>query len=140
MSPGPELPFEIRSEGNYLDSDVLGDPDGAVHRNKAGKAGRPDLQARVDDFYAEIAPKLDAIDREFAEEHGFGFRPRIQGEGGGLKADLDQGGVGGGASAAGQQRAPARARKRSGKQAELFSGRGLSRGRGLTPQQLKLNI
>ena len=31
--------------------------------------------------YAEIAPRLDAIDREFAEEHGFGFRPRIQGAG-----------------------------------------------------------
>ncbi len=49
---------------------------------KAREAGRPDLQRRVNDLYAEIAPRLDAIDQEFAEEHGFDFRPRIQGAGG----------------------------------------------------------
>ena len=56
-----------------------GDPDGAVHRNKAGEAGRPDLQRRVDDLYAEIGPRLDAIDAEFAAEHGFEVRPRVEG-------------------------------------------------------------
>ena len=58
-----------------------GDPDGQGHLGIAGRAGRPDLQRRVSDLYAEIAPKLDAIDQEFAEEHGFGFRPRIKGTG-----------------------------------------------------------
>ena len=61
---------------------------------KAREAGRPDLQGRIDDFYAEIAPRLDAIDAEFAEDAGQGFRPRIQ-DGGpgpeGAGAQVDEG-------------------------------------------------
>ncbi len=49
-----------------------GDPDGQGHLGIAGRAGRPDLQRRVDGLYAEIGARLDAIDQEFAEDAGQG--------------------------------------------------------------------
>ncbi len=56
-----------------------GGQNGAVHKGKAGKAGRPDLQGRVDDLYTDIGSKADAIDKEFAERYGLPHRPRIKG-------------------------------------------------------------
>ncbi len=65
------------SEGNYLDSNPLEDLNGQAHTSIAGRAGRPDLQERVDDLYTRIGPKLDAIDETFAEDLGDTFRRRI---------------------------------------------------------------
>jgi hypothetical protein len=65
------------SEGDYLFTDPIGDPYGKRHLAIASRAGRPDLQRKVDDLYAEVAPRLDAVDAEFAEAHGFTSRFRI---------------------------------------------------------------
>ena len=56
---------------------VKGNPDGQVFRNKAGEAGRPDLQRRAELLYEEIGSRLDAIDAAFAEDYGFAHRPLI---------------------------------------------------------------
>ena len=104
-----------------------GNPDGTFHKTTSSRAGRPDLQRRADLLYEKIGPRLDAIDQEFAEKHGFGFRPRIEGDGGGLQANLDQGGLGGGEATAGELSPPKGDGAGSGGQGELFAGRGLDR-------------
>ncbi len=58
-----------------------GGQNGTVHKGIAGEAGRPDLQGRVDDLYTDIGSRVDAIDKEFAERHGFPHRPRLAEEG-----------------------------------------------------------
>ena len=50
--------------------------------------------ASIDLLYAEIGAKFDAVDAEFATDHGFEFRPRIEGqvsEGTVLESQVDEG-------------------------------------------------
>jgi hypothetical protein len=68
---------EFRSQGDYLYNDWKEFPNGQAHLSRAGEAGRPDLQKRVDRLYAEIAERLDAFDAEFAQRHGLTSRARV---------------------------------------------------------------
>jgi hypothetical protein len=67
----------FRSQGDYLHNDWKEFPNGQTHLSRAGEAGRPDLQKRVDSIYAQIAERLDAFDAEFAQRHGLTSRFRI---------------------------------------------------------------
>jgi hypothetical protein len=66
----------FRREGSYLERDVKGDPDGQAFRNIASKAGRPDLQRRVDLLYETIGSRLDDLDAEYAAQSGRTQSPR----------------------------------------------------------------
>lgn len=59
------------SQNGYLGNDWSKFSNGEDYIQAIGAKGRPDLQRKVYDLIREIQPRIDAIDADYSEKHGF---------------------------------------------------------------------
>jgi len=63
------------SDGNLVENDWKVDKNGENYRQRLSAAGRPDVHEFVSSV---LAPRLEAVDREFAEKHGLKTDPQLE--------------------------------------------------------------
>lgn len=59
------------SQNGYLGNDWSKFTNGEEYISNIGDKGRPDIQRKVQDIVNEIQPRIDEIDSQFSEQHGF---------------------------------------------------------------------
>jgi len=63
------------SDGNLVENDWKVDKNGENYKQRLSAAGRPDVHEFVSSV---LAPRLEAVDREFAEKHGLKTDPQLE--------------------------------------------------------------